>query len=83
MDQVSNELNIEMNYANPNEHVLEIERSIWVIKERFRTAYYRLPYRQIPKTMIKYLAMKVTSDLNLFPVKGGVSEFYSPHVILS
>ena len=83
MDKVSDELGIEMNYANPDEHVPEIERSIRVIKERFRTAYYRLPYRQIPKTMIRYLAMKVTSDLNLFPVKGGVSDFYSPNVILS
>ena len=33
--------------------------------------------------MIKYLAMKVTSDLNLFPVEGGVSDYYSPNVILS
>ena len=83
MDIVSDELGIDMNYANPDEHVPEIERSIRVIKERFRTAYYRLPYSKIPKTMIKYLAMKVTSDLNLFPVKGGVSDFYSPNVILS
>ena len=83
MDTVSDELGITMNYANPDEHVPEIEQSIRVIKEQFRTAYYCLPYRQIPKTMIKYLAMKVTSDLNLFPVKGGVSDFYSPNVILS
>jgi len=83
MDQVCDELGVEMNYANPDEHVPEIERSIRVIKERFRTAYHRLPYKMIPKTMIKHLAMKVTSDLNLFPVKGGVSDFYSPNVILS
>ena len=83
MDKVTDEMGIEMNYANPDEHVPEIERSIRTIKERFRTAYYRLPYKNIPKTMIKHLAMKVTSDLNLFPVKGGVSEFYSPNVILS
>ena len=37
MDTVSDELDIDMNYANPDEHVPEIERSIWVIKESFRT----------------------------------------------
>ena len=83
MDLVSDELGVEMNYANPDEHVPEIERSIRVIKERFRTAYYRLPYKTIPKTMIRHLAMKVTSDLNLFPTKNGVSDYYSPNVILS
>ena len=35
MDVVSDDLGVEMNYANPDEHVPEIEQSIRVIKERF------------------------------------------------
>ena len=53
-----------MNYANPQEHVPEVERSIRVIKERFRVAFHRLPFKRIPKIMIKILAMECTKKLN-------------------
>ena len=33
--------------------------------------------------MIRYLAMVQTSNLNLFPVKGGVSDHYSPRMIIT
>jgi hypothetical protein len=33
--------------------------------------------------MIRYLAMIQTNQLNLFPVKGGVSSCYSPRMILN
>ena len=33
--------------------------------------------------MIRHLAMNVTQDLGLFPAKGGVSDNYIPHMILS
>ena len=32
MDEVSNEIGIEMNYANPDDHVYEEERNNIVIK---------------------------------------------------
>jgi hypothetical protein len=32
--------------------------------------------------MIKMLAMHVTHQLNLFPVKGGASKYYSPHQLM-
>ena len=32
--------------------------------------------------MIRHLAMNVTQTLNLFPAKVGVSDHYSPHIIL-
>ena len=34
MDKVKDEMGVIMNYCNPDEHVLEVERSIRVIKER-------------------------------------------------
>ena len=58
------------------------ERNNRVIAERFRAYYHMLPYKKMPKIMTRYLAMVVTQQLNLFPVKGGISEYYSPHVIL-
>jgi len=41
MDPVADDMDIEMNYANPDEHVPDIERSNRVLKERFRIGYYR------------------------------------------
>jgi len=40
MEQISNEFQVTMNYANPQEHVPEAERNNRVIKERVRAAYH-------------------------------------------
>ena len=32
--------------------------------------------------MIRHLVMDVTMKMNLFPVKGGISEYYSPRVLM-
>ena len=42
MDPVADELDIQMNYANPDAHVPDIERNNSIIKERFHNAYYRM-----------------------------------------
>jgi hypothetical protein len=52
-------------------------------RKRIRAAYHRLPYKAIPRIMINYLAMIQANQLNLFPVKGGVSKYYSPCMILN
>ena len=74
---------IEMNYVNPDNRVPESERSNRVIKWRFRIAYYRLPYKNIPSIMIHYLEMNVTRNLDFFPPKGGLLAHYIPHLIMS
>ena len=33
--------------------------------------------------MLDYLIMVVTNFLNMFPAKGGVSSYYSPHVLMN
>ena len=38
MDEVRNDMGIEMNYANPDDHVPEAERKNRVIKYKFRIA---------------------------------------------
>jgi hypothetical protein len=72
-----------MNFTNAQDHVPEAERNNRTIKERIRAAYHRLPYKAIPRIMINYLAMIQANKLNLFPVKGGVSKYYSPRMILN
>ena len=83
MDPVADEMDIIMNYANPDMHVPDIERNNRVIKERFRIAYYRMPFKKIPKIMIRYLAMVCAKQMNIFPAKNGISKYYSPHMIMS
>jgi hypothetical protein len=76
------EPNLFFNFANPNEHVPEIERSIRVIKERVRATYHRLPFHHLPRTIVKLLVSESTKKLNFFPVKGGIYPYYSPRMIL-
>jgi hypothetical protein len=61
---------------------LKLNRNNRTIQECFRTQFHRLPYKAIPANMIKTLAMHVTHQLNLFPVKGGASKYYSPHQLM-
>jgi hypothetical protein len=79
---LQDDFGISMNYANPQEHVPEAERNNRVIKERFRSAFHRLPFTTMPKIMVKILAMECGKKLNFFPPKGGISEFYSPRMIM-
>ena len=65
--QVRDDLDVVMNYTNASDHVPEAERNNRTIKERIRAAYCRLPYKAIPRVMIRYLAMVCTTKLNFFP----------------
>jgi hypothetical protein len=82
MDELQDFYNIKMNYAAAQEHVPEAERNNRVIKERFRSAFHRLPFNKLPKIMVKILAMECAKKLNFFPSRGGVSSYYSPRMIL-
>ena len=69
MDKVSNNMDVKMNFTNAQDHVPEAERKNRTIKERIRAAFHHLPYKAIPRIMIRYLAMNQVNSLNLFPVK--------------
>ena len=76
-------LNATMNFASPGDHVPEAERNNRTIKERIRAPFHRLPYKAMPRVMIRYLSMECTSKLNIFPAKGGISPYYSPRTLLN
>ena len=83
MNQVNDELEVKMNYTSKGEHVPEAERNNRTIGERVRSTYHNLPFKVIPKVMLKYLSMVSTHQLNLFPAKGGVSAYLSPHMLMT
>ena len=82
MENVCDNLDIQLHCPPRGDHVSEAERNNRVIGERIRIAYHRLPYTMIPRVMWQNLAMLCTSQLNYFPVKGGVSKTYSPFMIM-
>ena len=78
-----NDADIVAHWVPAQQHVPEIERTIRTVKDRYRCAYYSLPFQAIPKVMIKALAKRVVKFVNMFPPKGGVSEYWSPRAIVT
>ena len=71
-----------LNLASANEHVPEIERKIRVIKERVRAVRYSVPCNALPELVTTHSVLFVTKQLNLFPVKGGISG-WSPKQVMT
>jgi hypothetical protein len=73
----------KLNLASANKHAPEIERKIRVIKERVRAVIHSIPFNSLPARMLVHTVLFVTKQLNLFPVKGGLSSKLSPKQIMS
>jgi hypothetical protein len=73
---------LKLNLVSANEHVPEIERKIREIKERVRAIIYSIPFDSLPAWMLVHEVLLVTKQLNLFPVKGGLSSKLSPKQIM-
>ena len=73
----------QLNMASANEHVPDIEHKIRVIKERVRAVIYSIPFNALPARMLTHAVLFVVKQLNLFPVKGGLSSRLSPKQIMS
>ena len=71
-----------MNTPVAAKHVGEIERNIWVIKERARKIICTLPYKRLPSIMLIHLMHFVVMWLNNSPVSNGISSTYSTHKIV-
>ena len=82
MNQVIDELDVQLNCASKNEHVGDAERNNRTAGDHLRTMFHHSPYDTPPKVMLRYMAFVATSHLNWFPAKGGVSPYYSPHVVM-
>jgi hypothetical protein len=56
-----------LNVTAANDHVGEVERSIWTMKERARTTIHGLPFKRLPKVMIQALVYRAAKGLYHFP----------------
>ena len=71
-----------MNWAITGGHDPEIEKNNITVKEIYGAQYHRIPFHNIHKVMIWYSAFEVIRKLNYFPVKGGLSPYYSSQTIV-
>ena len=60
MDEIKDELGVSMNYTGTDEHVPEAECNNHTIAKRIRVAYHHLPFKTMPRVMLKYLVMVCT-----------------------
>ena len=72
------QLQLTINYAKTDDHVVEAERNNRFLKKRFRTKFHYLPFKAIPRLMIRGLAIQVAKEANYVPVKDGGSSILSP-----
>ena len=72
----------DINFANPGDHVPDIERENRTVQERFRVKIHCLPFEVIPRTMIWYLVLRITKNRSLFPKKTGISKHFSLYLIM-
>ena len=82
-EEMEDDWDIELNFASKGEHVPHVERHNRTFKERFRMIYHSLPFKRLPRLMIRKAGEVATNELNLLPVKGGVSKYYSPKAIMT
>jgi Reverse transcriptase (RNA-dependent DNA polymerase) len=72
-----------LNIVTADDHVGEVERSIRTIKERVRTIIHGLPFRRLPKLIVKEMVFAAVKLLNQFPADGGISDTMSPYTIMT
>ena len=80
MDPLQQDMDLEMDYCAPGAHVPEAERNNRSIQDRSRSGFYRMPFKAVPRIMIRYLVMRASRSYNWLPPKGGISLHYSPHI---
>jgi Reverse transcriptase (RNA-dependent DNA polymerase) len=76
-------LPVNLNVVAADSHVGEVERSIRTIKERNRSTVHGLPYKRLPKLMVREIVKHSVTCLNQLPADDGVSTALSPNTILT
>ena len=67
LEPIRDVFELDINYANPQDHVPEAERNNRTLKEQIPATYHCLPYRTLTKTTVKTLVTESAKTLNFFP----------------
>jgi hypothetical protein len=74
---------IRLQVVDKDNHVPEVERSIRVVKKRIRCTIAGMPFRRIPRVMIRGLASFAVRSLNQLPALNGITTLMSPLAIVT
>ena len=69
MDIVTYDMNIQMECVIYGEHVPKVDINRLTVKEIHRAHYHILPFKAMPKIMVRYHLYKMMKQLNYLPVK--------------
>jgi hypothetical protein len=76
-------LPVHLNTVASDGHVGKVERSIRTIKERNRTTVHGLPFKRLPRLMVREIIKHSVTCLNQLPDDNGVSGTLSPLTIMT
>ncbi|CAJ1950474.1 unnamed protein product [Cylindrotheca closterium] len=71
-----------MNYASRGKHDPQAEQNNQHLKALFRVHFHQMPFKAIPKKLTVALMTQVAKISNYYQAKGGLSAYYSPHMIM-
>ena len=83
LHDVCNQLQVTLNTTSRDEHVGDVERYIWTIKERMWGISNTIPFKRLTRNMVMELAKAVVYWLNSVPSNMGVSPTMSPRTIIT
>ena len=83
LEAIKTEFAFQLNCAITKKHVPEAEWNHQVIKERVRACFHNSPHKTLSHIALHYLIADCIFKLNLFPAKGGVLPYCSPHHVLT
>ena len=72
-----------VNLTSANEHVPNIERIIWVVKERCRATRYSLPFMRLPVILTTNIVLNNVNILGYFPTTSEILTNISPRAIMT
>ena len=82
MGLVQHDMDLTMDNCASGAHFPEAERNNRLIQDRSRSEFYRMPFKAVPRVMVRYLVMRAARSHNWLPAKGGISTHYSPYMVM-
>ena len=83
MEIVADDLEVNVNYANAQDHAAAAEQNNCTIKESMCTTHHRSGCATMSKQMIIVLVEHSVEQLNMFSAKHGISEHCNPESIIT
>ena len=75
--------NVHFSICSADDHVPEAERAIRTVKETIRATIHGMPYKRLPRVMVRDLAEFAVRAINMVPSADGVSDSMSPETIVT